>query len=461
MSSRVSRVLAGVLLAVLLVGAAPAPAVQAGEATIVFAAAQVLATRHVDRPDPVRLLAAAVGGLQRALERAGIGERLGDLTADDETLARSEFQARFDRSAELAAGRISEADLQYAAVRAMASSLGTSHTTFRDPAQWATVQRERAGVPTFSGIGTRSVVRDGRFYFIEVFPDGPAARAGVRPLDRVVAVDGVATDGWSSAEFSARARGPEGTTVTLTLQRAGVEGPVTAAVVRGPVVRPLVTAELLTGRTGYLRFTQFSGRSSARVRQALEELQAQGMRALVLDLRGNPGGLVVELQRIASLLLPEGLVIAVRESAGGDRVVDVATGGPVLAPSAPLAVLVDEGTGSAAEILAAALQEHGRGVVVGVTTAGAVLNSTEIALPHGTGIQVPVRRVQTARGAVLEGTGVRPDRVVVLTAADLDAGIDAQLRTASAAVRGADTATVRGPIVPARRTGVPALAAAQ
>jgi carboxyl-terminal processing protease len=423
--------LLSLLLAVAgLTSAPPAPA-DAAEASIIFAALQVLVDRHIERPDALKLLAAGLGGLRQALGKAGLAERLDDLTATAVSAARREFQTRFDRAAYAAHGRLTGTDLQYTAVRAMAASIGTSHTAFRDPSQWDERQRLRRNEPSYSGVGTRSIVRDGRFYFLEVYTDGPAARAGVEAFDRVVAVDGLNTGGMSLTEFSARLRGADGAPVALTLQRPGQAELITVTVSRAPVIRPMVEHALLDGATGYIRFAQFNYGGTALVRQAIEALHRQGMRGLLLDLRANSGGLVTELRQVAGLLLRPGLTIAVREDRQGDRAVDVTAGTPAIRADTPLAVLIDDATASAAELLAAAVQEYGRGAVLGTRSAGAVLNSTDFPLPGGTAIQVPIRRVATGRGVVLEGSGVRPETVVVLTAEDLDRGIDAQVRHAA------------------------------
>lgn len=451
----IARRLVVTVLSLALTGAGLAPArpAHAGEPLIVFAALDVLVERHVDQPDPIRLLAAGLQGLRRALLDAGVADGLDDLSASQASAAREEFQARFDRAVVLAGGRLSALDLQYAAVRAMTASLGTSHTTFRDPDEWEAVFRARRNEASYAGIGTRSVVRAGRHYFVEVFPDGPAARAGVRPLDRVLAIDGRSTEGMTAQELSSRLRGTEGVPVTLTLQRATVGVPITVTLVRAPIVRPILQATLQETGVAVVRFGGFVTGSGAHLRRTLEDLTRRGMQGLVLDLRGNGGGMVVELVKVASALLPPGLLVSVRIDRRQARVLDITSGGPAVPPDLPMAVLIDETTVSAAEILAAALHDHGRAVLVGVRTAGAVLNSTDVPLPLGTGLQVPIRRIVTAKGAVLEGIGVRPGLVVVLSAADLDRGMDAQERRAvewtaqrvAARRRGPRPATVPGP----------------
>jgi carboxyl-terminal processing protease len=423
--------LAALLLAALLAVSVAAPPVirpaHAAEATIVFSALRVLVERHIDSPEPIALLAGAVNGLRQALTRAGISETLSELSAKDPVLAREEFQQRFDQAARLAAGRISETALQYAAARGMTASVPGSHTAFLDAEQFEAAQRRNRNEATYTGIGTRSIVRDGRFYLLEVFPNSPAAQAGLRNLDRVLAIDGQSVDGLSATEFSSRIRGPEGTTVVLTIQRQGAAAAQAIPVRRGPIARATIDSRMLTGGIGYIRFTEFTPGSAAMMRDAIQGLQAEGLRGVVLDLRGNPGGRVLELNAIAGMLLPTGLTIFLQEDREQGRIANTTRGVPLLPASTPLTVLIDEGSASASEILSAALQEHGRGTIVGAKSAGAVLVSVTIPLPGSTALQVAIRRVLTPSGRTLEGTGVQPDQLVLLTSEDLDRGVDAQL----------------------------------
>jgi carboxyl-terminal processing protease len=424
-------------------------AAYAADASLVFAVQQVLTDRHISIPDPIRLLTAALDGVRQALARAGIAERLPDLTATDPAAARDQFQERFDRAVDLAQGRVSEADLQYAAARAMTVSLDDSHTAFMTPEQWTNYLQSLRGEASFTGIGVRTTERNGRFYFLEVLPGGPAEAAGARQFDRVVAVDGAPTEGITLLQLSTRLRGPAGTAVAVTVRRPGEAAPLTITITRAPITTPAVSHRMLDGSVGYLRFRSFSTASAQQVQAALEALQAQGARAIVLDIRGNPGGLIVELVRVASALLPPGLRIAVREDRQAQAVVDVTSGGPVLNPATPLAVIVDGGTGSSGEILAAAVQEHRRGTLVGQRTAGAVLNSLGFSLPGGAGLSVAVRRISTGNGVVLERVGVRPDVEVAISADDLEAGVDAQLQRAIDATmqRAASVRPAPGPVV--------------
>jgi carboxyl-terminal processing protease len=212
----------------------------------------------------------------------------------------------------------------------------------------------------------------------------------------------------------------------LTIVRQGASGPLTVPVRRGAIARTTVESRMLSGGIGYIRFAEFIPGSAAMIRDAIQNLQAEGLRGLVLDLRGNPGGRVLELNAIAGLLLSPGLPIFIQEDREQGRSTYTTRGAPLLPTTTPLTVMIDEGSASAAEILTAAIQEHGRGTIVGAKSAGAVLVSVTIPLPGGTALQVAIRRVLTPGGRALEGNGVQPDQLVLLTSVDLDQGVDAQ-----------------------------------
>lgn len=405
-------------------------AAQAADASLVFRVVELLRDEHVARPDPVQLYRAALAGVREALQRAGVVTPLAELFARDEDHAREQFQRRFDRAVRAASGRLGERELAFAAARAAATSLRDSHTGFITPERLAEMRRQQQNQAAFTGIGILLLSKDGKFYARLVFSGSPAQRAGLQPFDRIVAIDGVSTEGMTTEQVSGRIRGPQGTSVTLTIQRPGQASPSVVTIVREPIVVPSVEWAVMDAQLGYVRFGQFNQGASARLARALAELQQQGVRGFVLDLRGNPGGFVSELNRVAELFLPPGVVVYTMESRDEGRRSYVTRTGPFLDPTVPLVVLVDDDTASAAELLSAALRDHGRALLVGLRTAGAVLVSVTFPLPGGAGLSVAIARMLTPRGEELEGRGLLPDVEVDLTAADLDSGVDSQLARA-------------------------------
>jgi carboxyl-terminal processing protease len=405
----------------------------AADLSPVFRAVEILRDEHVARPDPLHLLAAAVDGLREALAGIAVAAVLPDLTAADKAGARAQFEARFAQALAAAGGRLAETDLQHAAIRAMTASLRDSHTAFISPERLAEIERQRRGEPGFVGIGILLTLREGRFVVRLVFPGSPAERAGLRPFDRIVAIDGRSTEGMAMRDVVARVRGPEGTTVTIAVKRPGQPEPLSFAIARAPIAVPPVEHRMLEepgradARLGYIRFGSFAPGAAAYLRRAVQDLQGRGMRGLILDLRLNSGGFLLELNLAADLLLPAGLPIYTVDSRHDGRRTATTRGEPTLDPAIPLVVLTDEGTASAGEMLAAALRDHGRAILVGARTAGAALVARTFPLPGGSAINVAIAHILTPRGAVLEGNGLRPDIEIALTIDDLDRGVDSQM----------------------------------
>jgi C-terminal peptidase prc len=397
------------------------------ETNLVVAALHALTSQHVDRPDPGALLSAAARGLRSLLMSTGLDWEWTAPAGRDEAVIIEATRTAIDRAVERARGQPERTALEHAAAAAMAASLGDSHTRFLPPTEFRAARDRLQGRPEYTGIGAIAVSREGRAYLWHLDPGGPGSRAGLRAFDRVLAVDGQRLEGVAGS--AGRVRGPRGTAVSLTIQRRGEAGPRDVAVVREPITMTAVDHILLARDTGYIRFLQFSVGATTRMRDALKMLERQGMRALVLDLRHNSGGLWEELDGVADLFLPPGTTVYRRETREGG-ITRVSAGGPALSPAVPLGLLVNEATQSAAEALAAALQDAKRARLVGMPTPGHMRMGRDVALPGNAGISVSVGRIRRPAGSDLEGTGVTPDVRVELGADDLERGDDAQLRRA-------------------------------
>ncbi|HKX18787.1 MAG TPA: S41 family peptidase [bacterium] len=418
----ISLALVAALIAVL--SAPVTPRADAASAPFVLSALKTLQKNYVDQLAAAPLLNAA---LTAAETKAGAeaGTPIPDTATDEQ--ASSFFTQRFAEITAQAAGRASETDLAYAAVDGMLQSLHDSHTGFVPPALYQEIKRREAGQAAFSGVGIVLLHRDGQYYISEIYPGGPAEQAGIRVFDRVVAVDGQATSNLDDDQVSQQIRGAAGSRVTLTVQRAGATEPVDVSIVRGAIHVPTVTDRMLPGEIGYVRLFEFVPGVGSSIRNAMRDLRGGGMRALVLDLRGNPGGLVSELRDVSSAILPQGSPVLQMRTRTGKSIVMQTPSVPIVPANVPIVVLVDEGTASAAELLSAAIQESGRGVVAGTKTAGAVEIGITIDLPEGAGMSVTVARVFTGKGTRLEGQGVTPDTPESLTSQAMDEGHDSQL----------------------------------
>jgi carboxyl-terminal processing protease len=263
----------------------------------------------------------------------------------------------------------------------------------------------------FSGIGLSVIGVKQGLRVAQVFPRSPAEQAGIRTGDTVVSVEGESLAGQSSTEATQKIKGPEGTEVTIGV-RDGKSGKVRElTITRAEVTLPNVSQriEKVDGRKlGYVRLLTFSEDAHAQLGLAIEKVQKQGAEGIVLDLRQNPGGLLEEAVRCASLFLPEGEVVVSTESRSEGESVHETGEGRVT--SLPIVVLIDGGTASAAEILAAALADEGGAEVVGTRSFGKGVFQEEQALANGGALKLTVGEYFTPEGVNLaESHGIHPD----------------------------------------------------
>ncbi|MFD2121902.1 S41 family peptidase [Streptomyces cirratus] len=274
-----------------------------------------------------------------------------------------------------------------------------------DPAEYAAFADDLDGHWTGVGVwaGRR---RDGRIEVERVQPEGPAARAGLRAGDRLLSVDGRGVTGLSVADVVAMLRGEAGTPVVLGLSRDGAD--LTETVRREQLSADPVTARRLADGTTVIKVASFTRGSGDRVRDAVRAAPPGG--GVLLDLRGNPGGLVTEAVTAASAFLDGGLV-ATYDVRGSERALYAEPGGDT---ARPLVALVDGGTMSAAELVTGALQDRGRAVTVGTRTFGKGTVQMPTQLPDGSVAELTVGTYRTPAGRSIDGRGITPD----LTAAD-------------------------------------------
>lgn len=411
---------------------APPVTAQGAEPALVFEALRVLQTNYVDPVDAVKVLNAATEALRSQLAAAGVSVALAEILAGmPEADARQLFAEHFAAAAAAAGTTVPPTQLSYAAIRGMTESFKDSHTGFLTPQQNQERRSRQRGQAGFTGVGIILMPKENKFYVWSLIPGGPAEAAGVKEFDRIVRINDVSTAGMQLDQVSGMIRGLPGTAVTLTLQRPGVAAPVAITITRAPIVVPSIfKAELLDGGIGYVKLYQFVEGTARDFRTTVTRLLSQRMRALVLDLRGNGGGYLHELNGVLNAVLPSNVLVYTEMRQGGLTRVQ-RSGGPTLLPaSVPLWVLIDDGSASAAELLSAAVQENRRGQLIGSKTAGAVEASIMVDLSDGSALSVTTFRLATGRGVRLEGVGVAPDVEEVLTVADIEAGADRVLGTA-------------------------------
>lgn len=317
------------------------------------------------------------------------------------------------------------------AIRGMITELDP-HSAFLDAGEYRDVRISTSG--TYSGIGLEVVAEEDRVVVVTPIDGAPAARAGIRPNDIIFSIDGFAVSAADLADTVARMRGDAGSAVVLGIRRPGEETPLSFELTRSRVEVQSVRAEWLESPAGgeayaYARISLFTDGTARELYAALEGLRQEsgtGPAGLVLDLRNNPGGVLDAAAEVADAFLESGVIVSADGRMPDARFRIEATPGDLLA-GAPIAVIVNHGSASASEIVAAALKEHGRATIVGEPTFGKGSVQTIIPLSDGGAIKLTTSRYYTPSGNSIHGSGVAPDTLVP---AQTETGADPQLSSA-------------------------------
>ena len=292
----------------------------------------------------------------------------------------------------------------------------------------------------FDGVGIEVYTnQDGEVVISRVMEGQPAEQAGLQKGDVIVGVDGEDMRGKLLSDVAAKIRGKAGTAVTIEVLRKNTEETLKMTMNRAVVEMESVDSRMMKGNIGYISITGFKENTYDQFKTALDALMEQGMQGLILDLRDNPGGLVKSVYHIGEELLPEGTMVYTLDKNGkrddlkcDEKYLDIA-----------LAVLVNENSASASEILAGALKDTGRGTLVGMQTFGKGLVQRLFTLPDGSGLNVTIQKYYTPNGTSIHGVGVQPDEVLQLPEkylatglADIPEAEDTQLQKAAEVLRG-------------------------
>jgi len=267
----------------------------------------------------------------------------------------------------------------------------------------------------FNGIGAFVTVEDSQLMIVAPIAESPAEKAGIMAGDVILEIDGEPVLDMSLAEAIIKIRGPKGTAVRLLVFHEGETEPVEIEIIRDRIEVPSVRFEM-RGDIAHIVITQFSERTESELAPVIQNLKEEKTKGIILDLRGNPGGILDTVIEVASCFLTEGIVVEVMSNQGKVATMDVISS-PVTT-DLPMVVLVDDSSASGSEVLAGALQDHGRAPIVGDTTFGKGSVNVLRQLSDGSGLYVTTARWLTPNGRLIEGQGIEPDIKLELTGED-------------------------------------------
>jgi carboxyl-terminal processing protease len=315
-------------------------------------------------------------------------------------------------------------DVTYNAIRGVVDHLGDRNTTFVDPEMAALFDADMEG--HFEGIGARVDLHEGGGVVLEyLFPEQPAEKSDLRVGDIIIKVNGEDVTQLDLIEAIGKIRGPDGSEVTLTVVRDGGE-PFDVTLTRARIEIPVVEAKTLAdGKIEYIALSEFSSVAPPRLATAVNKALAKKPAGLILDLRGNPGGLLDAAVRVGSYFVPDGNIVIERTKDGGER--EYERRGRYLLGATPLAVLVDGGSASASEIVAGAIQDAGTGVLIGQKTYGKGSVQLPNNLSDGSQLRVTIAHWFTPKDRGIHELGLEPDIAVEMTPEDREAERDPQL----------------------------------
>src|SRR6185295_3104680 len=322
---------------------------------------------------------------------------------------------------------VDDQQLMYGAIKGMLDTLDP-HTVFMPPDVFKEMKIDTSG--EFGGLGIEIAKKNDVIPVVAPIDDTPAARAGVRPGDQILKIDDEITKGMDLSQAIAKMRGPAGKKVLLTIMREGFNAPREIAIIRDHI-RIVSVEGALYGGIAHIKVKNFQERTDAYLRKELDRLRAlnggRELRGLVLDLRNNPGGLLDQAVAISDRFLPGGLAIVTTRGRNGRNTTEERSKDRDTEKGYPMVVLVNSGSASASEIVAGALQDHGRGVIMGTPTFGKGSVQTVIELEDGSGLKLTIARYYTPKGRSIQERGITPDFLVTDDASEARASAD-QLR---------------------------------
>lgn len=301
-------------------------------------------------------------------------------------------------------GTIDEAALEEGAIKGMTSALNDPYTVFMNKKEYDQFNTQTEG--NYSGVGLQVQAKDDSIVVVDVFEDSPSKKAGVLPKDIIEKVEGTDVTGKELEKAVSLMKGKEGTEVTLTLYREG-KGNFDVKLKRAKINLVTVKGEVLGDNVGYIQVTMFDENTAKNFTSKLKDLQDKGIKSLIVDLRGNPGGLLDECVDMVSNFVPSNKVIVSTVDKYKNKKEYKSKGG--IAIGLPLTILTNEGTASASEIFSGAVRDYKIGTLVGKKTFGKGVVQTMLDTGEGTALKVTVSKYYTPNGENIHHTGIKPD----------------------------------------------------
>lgn len=373
------------------------------------------------------LKGALCGALVMLLAMTGVRQIFGGAVIEKETENKLKTIDKIIDSAYLRSDELDKEQLQEYILKGYVAGLNDPYSIYFDEEETKEIFETTSG--EFGGIG--ALMSQNRETMIvtmtNVYKDSPADKAGFRNNDILYKVDGEDISGQELDEIVKKVKGEKGTKVTITVLRGEEREEYEATVTRDIIEAQTVTYEMKEDDIGYIRLTEFDQVSLKQFEEALTDLQKQGMQALLVDLRGNPGGNLSTVCGIADLILPEGTIVSTKERDGQEQVYKSDDEQKL---EIPLSVLVDGASASASEIFAGAVQDHGVGTIIGTTTYGKGVVQNIFDLKDGTSLKLTVSEYFTPNGRNIDGKGIEPDVEVKYVYNEKDPEEDNQLEKA-------------------------------
>lgn len=325
---------------------------------------------------------------------------------------------------EFAGGKVDHLKMLYGAISGMLNSLEDPYTAFMTPEEAKKFDEELSG--SISGIGAEVGIKENKLQIIAPIKDSPAEKAGLKAGDLILKINDEETVNMSLEEAVSKIRGEKGTIVNLTISRASFTEPREFKIERAIIEIKSVTWEMKDSGIAYVQISRFSSDTSSRLREAASEILASGTKGVILDLRNNPGGYLDSAIDVASEFLDRGTVVIEKRKNGEETKWDVEDKGKLTDKNIHIVVLVNKGSASASEIVAGAIQDAKRGILIGETTFGKGLVQEIKDLGGGASMRITIATWYTPNGRSINEQGLSPDTEIKLTDEDFNAGRDPQ-----------------------------------